>query len=72
MYSVGRSRHSRKSLKEWLEDEIKATEQEIIATRNKPVGQKPYAQYLIEKAEKKLERLRKQLTQLEKNSDTPI
>ena len=65
LYGVGRSRHSKKSLKQWLEDEIEAAEQEIVATRNNPVGQKPHGQYLIEKAEKKIERLRKELAQLE-------
>ena len=67
LYSVGRSRHRKKSLKEWLEDEIKAAEQEITATRNKSIGQKPHGQYIIKKAEKKLERLRKELTKLEKS-----
>jgi len=67
LYGVGRSRHRKKSLKEWLEDEIKAAEQEITTTRNKSIGQKPHGQYIIEKAEKKLERLRKELTKLEKS-----
>ncbi len=67
LYGVGRSRHRNKSLKEWLEDEIKVTEQEIISTRRKPIGQKPHGQYIIEKGEKKLERLRKELTKLEKS-----
>ena len=34
LYGVDRSRHRKKSLKEWLEDEIKAAEQEITTTRN--------------------------------------
>jgi hypothetical protein len=67
LYGVDRSRHRKKSLKEWLEDEIKAAEQEIATTRNRPIGQKPHGQYIIEKAEKKLERLRKELTKLEKS-----
>ena len=67
LYGVSRSRHKKKPLKVWLEDEIEATEQELIATRNRPVGQKPHGQYLIEKAEKKLERLRKELMRLEKS-----
>lgn len=66
LYGVSRSRHNRKPLKEWLEDEIKATEQELTATRNRPSGKKSHGQYLIEKAEKKLERLRKELMRLEK------
>ena len=66
LYGVGRSRPNRKPLKEWLEDEIKATEQELSATRTRPIGKKPHGQYLIEKAEKKLERLRKDLMRLEK------
>jgi hypothetical protein len=61
LYGVGRSSHRKKSLKEWLEDEIKASEQEITTMR------KPHGQYIIEKAEKKLERLRKELTKLEKS-----
>jgi hypothetical protein len=52
LYGVDRSRHRKKSLKEWLEDEIKAAEQEITTMRNKPIGQKPHGQYIIEKAEK--------------------
>jgi hypothetical protein len=44
-----------------------AAEQEIATTRNRPIGQKPHGQYIIEKAEKKLERLRKELTKLEKS-----
>jgi len=67
LYGVGRSRQRKKSLKEWLEDEIKAAEQEITTTRNKSIGQKPQGQYIIERAEKKLERLRKELTKLEKS-----
>jgi hypothetical protein len=67
LYGVGRSRQRKKSLKEWLEDEIKAAEQEITATRNKSFGQKPHGQYIIEKAEKKIERLRKELKKLEKS-----
>jgi hypothetical protein len=66
LYGVGRGRHSKKSLREWLEDEIKAAEQEIFATRNKPIGQKPHGQYVIEKAEEKIERLRKELEKIEK------
>ncbi|MEE9532106.1 MAG: hypothetical protein V3W52_14020 [Syntrophobacteria bacterium] len=38
LYGVGRSRHRKKSLKEWLEDEIRAAEQEITTTRNKSIG----------------------------------
>jgi len=67
LYGVGRSRQRKKSLKEWLEDEIKAAEQEITTTRNKSIGQKPQGQYIIERAEKKLERLRKELTKLERS-----
>jgi hypothetical protein len=79
LYGVGRSSHRKKSLKEWLEDEIKASEQEITTMRKKSIGQKPHGQYIIEKAEKphgqyiiekaekKLERLRKELTKLEKS-----
>jgi len=67
LYGVDRTRHRKKSLKEWLEDEIKAAEQEITTTRNKSTAQKPHGQYIIEKAEKKLERLRKELTKLEKS-----
>ena len=67
LYGVNRSRPSKKSLKEWLEDEIKACEQEITVTRNKAVGKTPYGQYLIEAAENKAERLRKKLMQLEKS-----
>ena len=66
LYGVGRGKQSKKSLKDWLEDQIKATEQEISATGGKAIGQKPHGQYIIEKAEKKLERLRKELTKLEK------
>ena len=66
LYGVGRSRPNRKPLKEWLEDEIKATDQELSATRTRSIGKKPHGQYLIEKAEKKLERLRKELMRLEK------
>jgi hypothetical protein len=67
LYGVGRTRQRKKSLKEWLEDEIKAAEQEIMVTRNKSFGQKPHGQYIIEKAEKKIERLRKELKKLEKS-----
>ena len=67
LYGVGRSSHRKKSLKEWLEDEIKAAEQEITATRSKSIGRKSEGQYIIEKAEKKLERLRKELAKLEKS-----
>ena len=65
LYGVGRKGHSKKSLKQWLEDEIEVAEQEIVATRNNPVGQKPHGQYLIEKAQRRIERLRKELAQLE-------
>ena len=64
LYGVGASKHSQKSLEEWLADEIKATERELAATRNKPVARQPYGMYLIEKAEKKLERLRKEQAKL--------
>jgi hypothetical protein len=67
LYGVGRGKRSKKSLKEWLEDEIKATEQEIISTRRKVIGQKPHGQYIIDKAEKKLERLRGELAKLEES-----
>ena len=67
LYGVGRSRQRKKPLKEWLEDEIKAAEQEITATRTKSFGQKPHGQYIIEKAEKKIERLRKELKKLTKS-----
>ena len=67
LYGVGRRRQRRKSLREWLEDEIKAAEQEITTTRNKSIGQKPQGQYIIERAEKKLERLRKELQKLERS-----
>jgi hypothetical protein len=66
LYGVGGSKRSKKSLEEWLADEIKATERELAATRSKTVAQKPYGLYLIEKAEKKLERLRKEQAKLEK------
>lgn len=67
LYGIDRRGHRKKSLKEWLEDEIKAAEQEITATRNKSFGQKPHGQYIIEKAEKKIERLCKELKKLEKS-----
>lgn len=67
LYGVARSRPNRKPLREWLEDEIKATEQELTATRKRPGGQKAHGRYLIEKAEKKLEHLRHELMRLEKS-----
>jgi hypothetical protein len=67
LYGVSRSRHNRKPLKEWLEDEIRATERELMVTRNRPAGEKPHGRYLIEKAETKLERLRKELMKHEKS-----
>ena len=67
LYGVGRSRQRKKSLKEWLEDEIKVAEREIITTRNRSIGQKPQGQYIIERAEKKIERLRKELMKLERS-----
>ena len=67
LYGFSRSRLNRKPLKEWLEDEIKATEQELIATRNRPAGKKPHGRYRIEKAEQELDRLRNELTRLEKS-----
>ena len=67
LYGVGRRSQRKKSLREWLEDEIKAAEQEITTTRNKSIGQKPQGQYIIERAEKKLERLRKELKKLERS-----
>ena len=67
LYVVGRGKKSKKSLKEWLEDEIRATEQEIISTRRKAIGQKPQGQYMIEKAEKKLERLLGELKKFEES-----
>jgi len=70
LYGVGRSRPNRKPLKEWLEDEIKATEQELAAIRNRHAGQKPHGRYLEEKAERKLDRLRNELMRLEKSSDS--
>ena len=66
LYGVGGRKRSKKSLEEWLQDEIKATERELAATRNKSMAQKPYGLYLIEKAEKKLERLRKEQAKLGK------
>ena len=70
LYGVSRSRPNRKPIREWLEDEIKATEREIIAARNRPDGRKPYGQYLIEKAEKKLERLREKLRSVEEQAES--
>ena len=72
LYSVGRSRNREKPLKKWLEEEIKAAEQEIMTTRNRSIGQKPHGQYIIEKAEKKLERLRKELMKLEKSGRSTV
>lgn len=67
LYGVGRSTQRKKPLKEWLQDEIKAAEQEIMTTRNRPIGQKPQGQYIIKRAEKKIERLRKELMKLERS-----
>lgn len=66
LYGVGRSSQRKKSLKEWLQDEIKAAEKEIMTTRNRSIGQKPQGRYIIERAEKKIERLRKELSKLER------